>query len=133
MQIVYVVLMMVTCIVALLRGDNATVRGTFVVVYNWCACMLVVLVSDDRAPVLFFLIIDAMSAAIVLRSESTALRMLGASYIGQCIMHLLFAVRGGDPYYYWQVLTVLGYGQLVLLVVMAFLTPPHREASHELC
>lgn len=124
LQIAYIFLMMAAAIAVLgYDGRPSTVLAGAVVFYNWCAGMLYVLVTGDTAPAWAFLLFDTLSLAVVARAPGVPLQMLAASYVGQIAMHFLRIIGGGDPLYYWQILTFLGMMQLVLLIVAALLRP----------
>jgi hypothetical protein len=134
MQLAYIVLMMATGLLVAIRGGQAVLLCGAVVFYNWCFNMAFVLALHDTDAVAVFLAADVVSVALVLRwANCTALRQLAAAYVGQIIMHLTRIVGDGDPYFYWQVLTVLAYAQLGLLAFAALKTRPQGGVACDPC
>lgn len=135
MQAFYVTLMMVSGLLAVWRGGPALLLCAAVVFYNWCFNTFMVIALHDTDAVIVFLVSDVVSLALVLKwADSAWLQQLAATYAGQIIMHLIKIVGDGDPYYYWQVLTVLGYAQLSLIAAGSLLrnAPVYRDAGHGL-
>lgn len=134
MQIAYIILMMATGLLVILRGGQAVLLCSAVVFYNWCVNTAYVLITGNTDAVLTFLVADVVSAALVLRfADCAALRQLAALYAGQIIMHGLRLTGDGDPWQYWAVLTTLAYLQLGLLAFAAFVHRPRAGAEHGLC
>jgi hypothetical protein len=102
------------------------------VALNWAVNTAYVLYTGDTDPELFFFLTDSLSlGAVVYAGRSHTLgALLASSYLGQLIAHAAHFAGQDDPYYYWQLLTVLGYGQLLLLGAWIF-APAYRDANHE--
>lgn len=135
MQRTYFILMFVAAILSIIRGEERLLLCAGVVAYNWVFNTAFVLISGNTDAVYFFLASDVVALVLVLRwADSLILKQLASLYVGQIILHLTKMVGGGDPYYYWQVLTALGYFQLLALILAAlYKAPMYRDADREPC
>ncbi len=94
--------------------------GMAAVFYNWAVNTAFVFGSGGYAPWAFFLATDLACLLILLSFARCPWgTTLASTYAGQIIMHMLHGAGGGDDYRYWQILTLLGFGQLGLLIVWA--------------
>ena len=99
---------------------------------NWFVNTLYVVQTGDTDPELMFLATDLASLALVSWATGAASwgGVLASSYAGQIIMHLIHWTGQGDAYWYWQVLTGLGYVQLLLLAAWS-LSVSRRGVAYE--
>lgn len=120
---VYVGLLLGICFAASgLLGRLLTIepkrRTAIVLAGNWAVNTAYCLAVGVMDPWWWFLIVDAVSARIVLyQPAGKAQAMIGCAYMAQIIMHVVYAVSdqaiAADPY--WQVLIGLAFVQLFIL------------------
>lgn len=101
-----------------------------VVAGNWIVNTAYVLATGETDATVCFLLTDTLSLAIIYKAlrEQAVGQMLVSSYAGQILAHLLHLTGRFDDYAYWQLLTLIGYGQLLILAIWAAL--PRRDAEH---
>lgn len=135
MQNLYIALLLATALCVAVRvvekGDLALLLCCAVVVANWAGNTVYVLLTGETDATAAFLATDTLSLVIVLAvSWKLAVgQMLASSYAGQIIMHILHLAGQADPYRYWEILTILGIGQILLLAFWAAI-PLRRDAGH---
>lgn len=143
MQVAYIALMIIALVTACLRlstgvfypravhRDEAALVACFAaVILNWIVNTGYVIATGDTDPEWFFFITDAASLAVVVRYGAGFPRdTLASLYAGQIIAHGLRSAGTFEAYPYWQLLTLLGFAQLVALGAWA-LAPAVREPGN---
>ncbi len=121
MQLFLFALVFVCGASALIGG--ARLMGTAAVLLgNYAACWVVANYGDTAQPWLCFLLMDYVSALILLASwpPSRWQLAIAALYALQIVAHGAFALTGPDPwssYHYWHTLNVTAWAQLAVMAV----------------
>ncbi len=97
-------------------------RTALVMFANWLAQLAYYLNTDDSTPIAFNLLIDTVSAAIILSRPSGRMQaVIGVTYVSQIALHtsygiakILWGYSFGAAVLYWEILLWLGVLQLVL-------------------
>lgn len=140
MQLAYIALMIAALVAACLRlsagvfypravhaDESALVACFGAVILNWIVNTAFVLMTGDTDPEWFFFLTDTASLVVVCRCGAGWPRdMLASLYVGQIIAHWCRFVGVWDAYAYWQLLTILGFVQLLALGLWS-LSPAVRE------
>jgi hypothetical protein len=106
-------------ILSWIDGRPSMQRTALVLVANWCAVLLVVLVSGEHTPWKLFILIDAVSCALVTRNpRSEEQAWIGAVYLFAILTHVVWGLAG-SPAREGDYLTMLAAGgglQIALLI-----------------
>lgn len=116
------VVCMMAFLISAVTDNRPLARVATVLALNWATNTAFCLATGIYDPWLFFFIVDAISARIVLWPPAGRVQsLIGWTYIGQCLIHLVYgiAARPGAEQLYWRVLTDIGFAQLLLLGVWA--------------
>jgi hypothetical protein len=125
MQSVFVALLIVAFFAALYRVtveyDRALWLCVCIVTINWILNTTYVLTTGNTDATICFLLVDTLSLVLIWKiAEGLAIgQLLASSYAGQILAHGLHLSTWDDPYRYWQLLTLIGIGQLLLLAAWA--------------
>ena len=132
MQLAYVALILLAVPLALYRGGAALQACAVVVGLNWAVLSAWVFLTGDTDAEIAFLLADLVSLYLILAhaGETMPGQMLASSYAGQMLMHVTHIAGHGDAWYYWALLTTIGYGQLAILL---FGSLAYRSAGRGLC
>lgn len=129
----YIVLLLIVGMTVAVRvvetGDLALLLCAAAIISNWAINTGYVLATDETDATACFLLVDTLSLVLVLYvAWKLAIgQMLASSYIGQIILHGLHLAGASDPYRYWEMLTLLAFGQLVVLAIWAALPGERRH------
>lgn len=125
MQHVFIALLLIALFAALYRVtveyDRTLWLCVCIVTSNWVLNTTYVLTTGNTDATACFLLVDTLSLVLIWKiAEGLAVgQMLASSYAGQILAHGLHLSAWNDPYRYWQLLTLIGIGQLLLLAAWA--------------
>lgn len=135
MQTVYLALLLAVTLAGIYRVCEANNGPLFaclaIVAGNWVVNTSYVLLTGETDATACFLATDTLSLVLVFKASGRQAvgQMLASSYAGQIIAHLMHFAGSFDDYQYWQLLTLIGYGQLLILAIWAAI-PCERDAGH---
>lgn len=136
MQNAYIALLLTATLFGIYRISEAYNGPLFaclaIVAANWVVNTSYVLATGETDATACFLATDVLSLVLVHKASGRLAvgQMLASSYAGQILAHLLHWNGAFDDYAYWELLTLIGYGQLVILAVWAAI--PSRDAGYGL-
>lgn len=113
--------LLVVCVTTITTGIGTMQRAAIVLALNWLVNTAFVLRTGVYDPWLFYLITDSISAGVVLYPPAGRVQsLIGGTFIAQILMHVVYGVSkfmhpNISPERYWEVLTVLGFVQLLIL------------------
>ncbi len=117
MHLAYIATMCVVCSLAML-GSGPMVRTSLAILLNWIAQTVFAETTGIYDAWWFFIVIDAITAAVIIRQPAAKVQALIACvFMGQILLHVVYAFSNHSvgAYPYWQLLTVMAFLQLLLL------------------
>lgn len=113
--------LIVICVMTITTGIGPMRRTAIVLALNWLVNTAFVLATGVYDPWLFYLITDSISAWIVLYPPRGRVQsLIGGTYLAQIVMHAVYGISKFlhpdiSAERYWQVLTILGFVQLLII------------------
>ncbi len=109
--------LLVVCLISL-TGTGPMIRTAATLLANWFVGSAYVYATGIPDAWYFSLLLDTISAAIILHQPAGKVQaLIGATFMGQILLHGVYAfsnhVLGANPY--WQMLTAMAFVQLLLL------------------
>ena len=111
---------LVGAILLAIRCGPELTRTALALLANWVGCTAAVMVTGDNTPWLFFLAIDALTAAFVLwKASSRAAVVIGVLYIWPITLHVAYALvdNSAAAWQYITMLTASGWLQMAALAI----------------
>lgn len=116
-------LLWVVLMVSLLTEGRFMIRTTLALLANWAAHMVYWVVSRDPTPYFFSIVVDVMTAVIILSRPAGRMQaMIGWTLLIQIMLHFAYAFHLKTGGYvvqaelrYWQWLDWIALGQIALV------------------